>query len=91
MSLDDDSMLLEFQLAQVFAAPPRGSTAHPESYSGGETEITFGASVRLAAPEQTSDETQLVNVVNNMEIDEASLGSTTAGVTAWSQPLSTWL
>ena len=56
-SLDDDPMLLEFQLAQAFAAPPGGSTAHPEGNSGGETEITFGPSVQLVAPEQASDET----------------------------------
>ncbi|CAD6338931.1 unnamed protein product [Miscanthus lutarioriparius] len=56
-SLDDDPMLLEFQLAQAFAAPPGGSTAHPEGNSGGEAEITFGPSVQLVAPEQASDET----------------------------------
>lgn len=30
MSLDDDLMLLEFQLAYVLTTPPGGSTAHPE-------------------------------------------------------------
>jgi len=63
-SLDDDPMLLEFQLAQAFAAPTGGSTVRPEVDSRGEAEITFGPSVQLAAPEQASDETQLVDAVN---------------------------
>jgi len=68
----DDPMLLEFQLAQAFAAPPGGSIARPEGDSRGEAEFTFRPNVQLAAPKQASNGTQLADVVNNMEIDAAS-------------------
>jgi hypothetical protein len=71
-SLDDDPMLLEFQLAQVFSAPPGGSTASPVGDSGAEMEITFDPDVQLAAPMQASNETQLANAINSMETDAAS-------------------
>jgi hypothetical protein len=58
-----------------------GASTHPEARQpeancrGGQEEITLETGVQLAPPEQISDEAQLAETVNMMDIDAGPLGS----------------